>query len=161
MHPTVPLSSATDRAGRYHAAWPVLEAMITGAPDLIAAMANTAAVLHEALGMHWTGFYRVQGEELLLGPFQGPPACERIAHGRGVCGTAWAQDRTVVVPDVEQFAGHIACSALSRSEVVVPVRDPQGRIIAVLDIDSTRLNDFGPVDTEHLERLCALLGTRA
>ena len=124
--------------------------------DIIANMANMAAMLHETFGFWWTGFYRVIGNELVLGPFQGPLACTRIAYGRGVCGTAWKERRTVVVPDVEQFPGHIACSAASRSEIVVPVvRD--GEITAVLDIDSVRLDTFDQTDAEFLNRMVEML----
>ena len=124
--------------------------------DVIANMANMAAMLHETFGFWWTGFYRVIGNELVLGPFQGPLACTRIAYGRGVCGTAWKERRTVVVPDVEQFPGHIACSAASRSEIVVPVvRD--GEVIAVLDIDSVHLDTFDHTDAEFLNRMVEML----
>lgn len=124
--------------------------------DVIANMANMAAMLHETFGFWWTGFYRVIGNELVLGPFQGPLACTRIAYGRGVCGTAWKERRTVVVPDVEQFPGHIACSAASRSEIVVPVvRD--GEVTAVLDIDSVHLDTFDQTDAEFLNRMVEML----
>lgn len=124
--------------------------------DVIANMANMAAMLHETFGFWWTGFYRVIGNELVLGPFQGPLACTRIAYGRGVCGTAWKERRTMVVPDVEQFPGHIACSAASRSEIVVPViRD--GEITAVLDIDSVHLDTFDQMDAEFLNRMVEML----
>ena len=124
--------------------------------DVIANMANMAAMLHETFGFWWTGFYRVIGDELVLGPFQGPLACTRIAYGRGVCGTAWKEHRTVVVPDVEQFPGHIACSAASRSEIVVPVfRD--GEVVAVLDIDSAELNTFDETDAENLNKMVNFL----
>jgi GAF domain-containing protein len=125
--------------------------------DLIAAMANLSAALHQAFGWHWIGFYRVLGAELVLGPFQGPVACSRIGHGKGVCGTAWAEERTLIVPDVDKFPGHIACSPLSKSEIVVPIQDRQGRIAAVLDIDSDRPDDFSEVDAIALNRLCGLL----
>lgn len=124
--------------------------------DIIANMANMAAMLHETFGFWWTGFYRVIGNELVLGPFQGPLACTRIAYGRGVCGTAWKERRTVVVPDVEQFPGHIACSAASRSEIVVPVVR-SGEITAVLDIDSVRLDTFDQTDAEFLNRMVEML----
>lgn len=124
--------------------------------DIIANMANMAAMLHETFGFWWTGFYRVIGNELVLGPFQGPLACTRIAYGRGVCGTAWKERRTVVVPDVEQFPGHIACSAASRSEIVVPVVR-NGEITAVLDIDSVRLDTFDQTDAEFLNRMVEML----
>ena len=132
-----------------------IEALVSGETDLIANMANVAAVLHEAFGFWWTGFYRVVGEELVLGPFQGPMACTRIARGRGVCGTAWQRGETIVVEDVEQFPGHIACSAMSRSEIVVPIF-AGGKIVAVLDIDSEHLATFDATDKEWLERIVAL-----
>ncbi len=120
--------------------------------DGIANMANMAAMLHETFGFWWTGFYRVINGELVLGPFQGPLACTRIAFGRGVCGTAWKEQKTMVVPDVELFPGHIACSSASRSEIVVPVFK-DGEVTAVLDIDSAELNTFDETDKEYLEQL--------
>jgi len=132
------------------------EGLLTGETDPVANMANLAALLHQELGFWWTGFYRVEGEELVLGPFQGPVACTRIARGRGVCGTAWAQKRTIVVPDVEQFPGHIACSALSRSEIVVPIWH-QGSIVAVLDIDSKEIGTFDDTDRKYLEKIASLI----
>ncbi len=127
-----------------------------GESDVVACMANLAALVHEAMGFWWTGFYRVVEGELLLGPFQGPVACVHIGYGRGVCGTAWKERRTVVVPDVEQFPGHIACSSLSRSEIVVPVMQG-GEVVAVLDIDSRDLNTFDDTDSRWLEQIVALL----
>ena len=120
---------------RYEALLPQIKAVVEEEADLIANMANLAAMLHETFGFWWTGFYRVEGEELVLGPFQGPMACTRIRKGRGVCGTAWLKEETQVVPDVDKFPGHIACSSASRSEIVVPVWKGE-EIIAVLDIDS-------------------------
>ena len=114
---------------RYDAVFAQVKALCRGEEDWVALWANAAAVLHAAFGWWWTGFYRVVGEELVLGPFQGPVACIRIPFGRGVCGTAWKEDRTVVVPDVEQFPGHIACSSLSRSEIVVPVKSASGTVL--------------------------------
>lgn len=128
-------------------------ALLEGETDVIAKMANIAAVLHETFGFWWTGFYRVAGDELVLGPFQGPVACMHIPFGKGVCGTAWKRNETVVVPDVEQFPGHIACSSASRSEVVVPVHGPDGAVTAVLDIDSDRLATFDEEDKVWLERI--------
>jgi GAF domain-containing protein len=122
--------------------------------DSIATMANVVAAIHETMGFFWTGFYRVVGIELVLGPFQGPVACTRIAYGRGVCGTAWKQGQTIVVPDVEQFPGHIACSSLSRSEIVVPVLNRIGSVVAVLDIDSKELSTFDDTDRQYLENIC-------
>ena len=128
-------------------------ALLEGETDVIAKMANIAAVLHGTFGFWWTGFYRVAGDELVLGPFQGPVACMHIPFGKGVCGTAWKRNETVVVPDVEQFPGHIACSSASRSEIVVPVHGPDGAVAAVLDIDSDRLATFDEEDKVWLERI--------
>lgn len=130
--------------------------IVAGEEDVVANMANLAAMIHQTFGFWWTGFYRVVGEELVLGPFQGPIACTRIAYGRGVCGTAWQRGETVVVSDVEQFPGHIACSSLSRSEIVVPIRKGDN-IVAVLDIDSEHLATFDDVDRVWLERMVLLL----
>lgn len=141
---------------RYEALLPQIKAVIEDESDLIANMANVAAMLHETFGFWWTGFYRVVGEELVLGPFQGPMACTRIKKGRGVCGTARQQEETQVVPDVNKFPGHIACSSLSRSEIVVPVRQGED-IIAVLDIDSAELNTFDHTDRHFLEEIVSML----
>jgi GAF domain-containing protein len=119
-------------------------------------MANVASMIHYTFGFWWTGFYRVEGNELILGPFQGPLACTRIAFGRGVCGTAWRDEQTIVVPDVELFEGHIACSSASRSEIVVPLCH-EGAIIGVLDIDSCDVGTFDSIDQEWLERIVALV----
>ncbi|MBR3725693.1 MAG: peptide-methionine (S)-S-oxide reductase MsrA [Bacteroidales bacterium] len=132
-----------------------IQSLLDGETDSIARMANTAALLHETFRFWWTGYYRVEGDELLLGPFQGPVACMHIPIGKGVCGTAWQQNRTLVVPDVEQFPGHIACSAASRSEIVVPVRS-DGKVVAVLDIDSQHLATFDYCDRHWLEQVVAL-----
>ena len=134
-----------------------LAALLEGETDGVAKMANLAAVLHETFGFWWTGFYRVAGEELVLGPFQGPVACMHIPFGRGVCGTAWQRNETVVVPDVEAFPGHIACSSASRSEIVVPVHGEGGAVTAVLDIDSDKLATFDDVDRTWLEKIVELL----
>ena len=141
---------------RYEALLPQIKAVIEDESDLIANMANVAAMLHETFGFWWTGFYRVVGEELVLGPFQGPMACTRIKKGRGVCGTAWQQEETQVVPDVDKFPGHIACSSLSRSEIVVPVKQGED-MIAVLDIDSAELNTFDHTDRHFLEEIVSML----
>ena len=133
-----------------------IEALVAGESDTIANMANIAAMIHYTFGFWWTGFYRVAGDELVLGPFQGPLACSRIHYGRGVCGTAWKEQTTQVVPDVELFPGHIACSSLSRSEIVVPVWQGE-EIVAVLDIDSEHLATFDEVDRVWLEKIVALL----
>ncbi len=157
MSEQLSLPATGDRAELYGVLAPQVRELLVDEQDVIAAMANMSAALREAFGWHWIGFYRVVGAELVLGPFQGPVACGRIGHGKGVCGTAWAEEKVLIVPDVEEFPGHIACSALSRSEIVIPVRDRSGRIAAVLDIDSTKLADFGEEDADALSRLCALL----
>lgn len=155
---------------KYRSLLPQIAAVVDGEPDLIANMANVASMLHETFRFWWTGFYRVlpapaeavgatkdaQNEVLVLGPFQGPLACVRIRKGKGVCGTAWAEGRTVVVPDVEEFPGHIACSSASRSEIVVPLIR-EGKVIGVLDIDSAELATFDDVDAHYLEQVAALL----
>ena len=138
---------------------PQIESVVNGESDMVANMANIAAILHETFGFWWTGFYRVEGKELILGPFQGPVACMHIPFGRGVCGSAWKQRTTLVVPDVEKFPGHIACSSLSRSEIVVPVFSPDGEIVAVLDIDSKELCTFDEIYRQHLETICQFLFT--
>lgn len=140
---------------KYEQLLPQVCSLIEGEHDEVAVMSNVVAALHEAMGFFWTGFYRVKDGELLVGPFQGPTACFHIAYGRGVCGTAWKTGLTQVVPDVELFPGHIACSALSRSEIVVPLTDNKGEIRAVLDIDSKEVGTFDSTDQEQLERLCA------
>lgn len=140
----------------YEELLPQIEALLSGESDVIANLANLSAVLREAFGFFWVGFYLVREEHLVLGPFQGSLACTRIAKGKGVCGTAWAQDQTLIVPDVELFEGHIACSSLSRSEIVVPVRN-RGKVVAVLDVDSDRVEAFDETDALFLERITALL----
>ena len=141
---------------KYALLYKQIAALIEGESDTIANMANIAAMIHFTFNFWWTGFYRVCDKELVLGPFQGPLACSRIAYGRGVCGTAWKEQKTQVVPDVEQFPEHIACSSLSRSEIVVPVWDNE-KVIAVLDIDSEHLATFDSVDQEWLEKIVGLL----
>lgn len=131
--------------------------LVEGENDTIANMANIAAMIHTTFNFWWTGFYRVVGDELILGPFQGPLACSRIRFGRGVCGTAWKKHATQVVPDVELFPGHIACSNASRSEIVVPVFGKDGSVTAVLDIDSEHLATFDDTDKEWLERIVKVL----
>lgn len=140
----------------YQSLLPQVQGLLSGESDPFANMANLVAILHQEMGFWWTGFYRVEEEELVLGPFQGPIACTRIAYGRGVCGTAWKEKRTVVVPDVEQFPGHIACSALSKSEIVVPVWH-KNKITAVLDIDSKDLGTFDDIDRKYLEQMAGLV----
>lgn len=141
---------------KYQEIIPQIQSLIAGETDLIANLANIAAVLHEAFRFWWTGFYLVKGKELVLGPFQGPIACTRIPYNKGVCGTAWAKDETVIVPNVHEFPGHIACSSASKSEIVVPIRQ-NGEIIAVLDIDSAEYNTFDAIDKKYLEQIFAYI----
>lgn len=145
-----------DKCNKYSVLYEQIKSLTDGEDDLIANMANISSMIHQTFGFWWTGFYRVRGSELVLGPFQGPLACSRIPFGRGVCGTAWKETATVIVPDVDAFPGHIACSSASRSEIVVPVFDDE-KVIAVLDIDSAELNTFDSVDKEWLEKICSLL----
>jgi GAF domain-containing protein len=142
-----------ERHEAYEAALREIRAVTEGERDWVANLANIVAVLIERLPFSWLGFYRVVGEELVLGPFQGPPACVRIARGRGVCGVAWDRDETRVVADVHAFEGHIACDPRSRSEVVVPLHRSDGAVWGVLDVDSHRLDDFAPADVEGLEKI--------
>ena len=144
------------KADKYQEVYKAIESVVCGESDQIANMANTAALLHEAFGFWWTGFYIVKGDQLVLGPFQGPVACTRIGFGKGVCGTAWKRRETIVVPDVHQFPGHIACSSLSQSEIVVPMFQ-NDNIYAVLDIDSKDLSTFDETDKEWLEKIVRLL----
>ncbi len=153
-------AQAVGKQELYDSVVPQIKYLVEGETDFVANLANVAAVLKEYFGFFWVGFYLVKpspkgGEELVLGPFQGPVACTRIAYGRGVCGTAWKEGRTIVVEDVEKFPGHIACSSLSRSEIVVPLRTPDGNIFGVLDIDSKDVGTFDAVDQAGLEKLAA------
>lgn len=145
-----------DKCNKYSVLYEQIKSLTDGEDDPVANMANISSMIHQTFGFWWTGFYRVSGSELVLGPFQGPLACSRIPFGRGVCGTAWKEAATVIVPDVDAFPGHIACSSASRSEIVVPVFDDE-KVIAVLDIDSAELNTFDSVDKEWLEKICSLL----
>lgn len=149
--------SGGTKAERYTALFPQVESLLHSETDEVANLANVAAALKETFGFFWVGFYRVSGDELVLGPFQGPVACTRIHRGRGVCGTAWQEARTLVVPDVDAFPGHIACSSLSRSEIVVPLTDDAGKVWGVLDVDSNELNAFDEVDARFLEDVGRLL----
>ena len=147
----------TDRASLYKALFPQVKALLAGERDPVAAMANFCAAVQQVFHWHWTGFYRVLDGQLVVGPFQGPIACSPIAHGKGVCGTAWAEGRVLTVPDVDAFPGHIVCSSASRSEIVLPLRGRGGEVSAVFDVDSAVLNDFGPVDERGLAELCSLI----
>jgi GAF domain-containing protein len=141
---------------KYLALIPQIKGLLDGEPDYIANLANVAAALKEQFGWLWVGFYLVKGDELVLGPFQGPVACTRIRKGRGVCGSSWATAETLIVPDVEKFPGHIACSSLSRSEIVVPLFQ-NGNVSAVLDVDSTELNFFDETDKIYLTEIVKLI----
>lgn len=141
---------------QYESLLPQIKGLLEGEPDLIANLANVAAALKEQFGWFWVGFYLVKGDELVLGPFQGPVACTRIKKGRGVCGSSWAKGETLVVPDVEKFPGHIACSSLSKSEIVLPLYQ-NGEITGVLDVDSAALNAFDETDKLYLEKIIRLI----
>lgn len=150
------ITTSTDKAEQYTTLIPQIEALLYGEPDLVANLANVAAALKEQFNWFWVGFYLVKNNELVLGPFQGPVACTRIGLGKGVCGAARQQAKTLVVPDVEAFPGHIACSSLSRSEIVVPVFK-NGEVVAVLDVDSEHLDQFNDVDAQYLEQIVKLV----
>ena len=147
---------AGSKTEQYESVIPQIKALIEGEPDLVANLANVVAALKEQFGWFWVGFYLVKENELVLGPFQGPVACTRIRKGRGVCGTSWANAETLIVPDVEAFPGHIACSSLSKSEIVVPVIR-NDNVIAVLDVDSDALNSFDETDKKYLEETISLI----
>lgn len=149
--------STGDKEQRYQELLPQIEGLLSGEDDLIANMANMVAALQMTFNWLWVGFYIVRGEQLVLGPFQGPIACTRINKGKGVCGTAWQSGEIQLVPDVEQFPGHIACSSLSKSEIVLPVRNTLGEIIAVLDVDSEMLNQFDEIDARYLTQIIKLI----
>lgn len=155
MAETLALDTTLTKAAQYQQLLPQIAALTSDEPDQTANLANTAAALRQAFGFFWVGFYLVKGDELVLGPFQGPIACTRIRHGRGVCGASWAQAQTLLVPDVEAFPGHIACSSESKSEIVVPILK-NGQVVAVLDVDSDQLNDFDHDDQAALEQLMEL-----
>ena len=145
--------SGTSKEERYQTLLPQIEALVSGETDLVANLGNISASLKETFGFFWVGFYWVKNDELVLGPFQGSVACTRIAKGRGVCGTAWETKEIQLVPDVDAFPGHIACSSLSKSEVVIPVIQ-NDEVIAVLDVDSDQLDDFDEVDVKYLSKIC-------
>ncbi|GAA4331308.1 GAF domain-containing protein [Flaviaesturariibacter amylovorans] len=148
--------SSGSKEEQYRDLIPQIKGLIEGEPDLVANLANVAAALKEQFGWFWVGFYLVKGEELVLGPFQGPVACTRIRKGRGVCGSSWAEARTLIVPDVEAFPGHIACSSLSRSEIVVPIIR-NNTVLGVLDVDSSALDTYDETDRRFLEEIVSLI----
>jgi GAF domain-containing protein len=157
MAETLHIPQTSNRQVIYDSLIPQIEALITGETDLIANLANIAAALKEAFGFFWIGFYLVREDQLVLGPFQGPIACTRIAFHKGVCGAAYTRRETILVPDVETFPGHIACSSASKSEVVVPIFDQAGKVIMVLDVDSDQLDDFTEIDVAGLEAVGRLI----
>ena len=157
MEITFNFTPGIDKATRYQEFIPQLALLIEDEHEEVSVLANVSAALKECFGWFWIGFYLVRNEQLILGPFQGSTACYRIRKGRGVCGTAWAEARTQVVPDVELFPGHIACSSLSRSEIVVPLYDKNGQVSAVLDIDSEHLATFDDTDKLYLEEVCRII----
>lgn len=148
------------KSEKYEALLPQIESLIAYETSLTANLANVSAALREAFGWWWVGFYLVDGEELVLGPFQGPVACTRIRFGRGVCGTAWKEAKSQLVPDVEKFPGHIACSSASVSEIVIPVIDKNGKVLAVLDVDSERYDVLDETDVHYLEKLVAMVAEK-
>lgn len=152
MNSSLQYSKKASKTVRYEEILPQIKSLVEFETDMIANMANICAVLKEVFDFFWVGFYLVKGEELVLGPFQGPLACTHIAKGKGVCGTAWEQAHTLIVPNVDQFEGHIACSSLSRSEIVVPVFG-NNEIIAVLDVDSDQPDDFDETDAQYLRKI--------
>lgn len=151
------IPQTADRQAIYDSLIPQIAALIEGETDLIANLANVAAALKEAFGFFWVGFYLKKDNQLVLGPFQGPIACTRIAFNKGVCGAAYTRKETILVPDVELFPGHIACSSASKSEVVVPVFSADGEVSMVLDVDSDQLNDFNDIDVKGLDKIAALI----
>lgn len=157
MAETLVLPKTAHRQELYESLLPQLRALTDGEPDLIANLANISAALKEAFGFFWVGFYLKKGNQLVLGPFQGPIACTRIQFDKGVCGASYSRKETILVPDVELFPGHIACSSASKSELVVPVFDKTGAVAMVLDVDSDQLNDFSEVDVRELEKIAALI----
>ncbi|MDD3079483.1 MAG: GAF domain-containing protein [Paludibacter sp.] len=157
MAETLHIDRAVGKAEKYQSLLPQIEALINGEKDQTANLANISAVLHDAFGWWWVGFYLVRNDELVLGPFQGPVACTRIRKGKGVCGIAWFKAKSILVPDVEQFSGHIACSSLSVSEIVVPLFNHQGIVAGVLDIDSERYDVLDETDVHYLEQLSEII----
>lgn len=156
MSESLSIPSGSNKEERYLSLLPQIESLLEGEDDLIANLANVSAALKETFGFLWVGFYFVRNDQLVLGPFQGPIACTRIRYGRGVCGTAWKEKRTLVVPDVDLFSGHIACSSASRSEIVVPLTSAN-EVWAVLDIDSNEVQTFDETDAIYLEKLVHLI----
>ena len=157
MAETIAFSKTADRKIIYHEIAPQIAALVEGETDLIANLANVCAVLKEAFGFFWVGFYLKKGDQLVLAPFQGPLACTRIDFDKGVCGHCYTTKQTVIVPDVEKFPGHIACSSASKSEIVLPIFDKSGEVFGVLDVDSDRLADFNETDAQGLQKIVGIV----
>ena len=154
------IQTDASKAEKYDALLPQLKALVDGEEDLIANLANISAALREVFGWWWVGFYWVKGDELVLGPFQGPIACTRIRFGKGVCGTAWKEQKSLLVPDVNTFAGHIACSSSSVAEIVLPIVDANKAVVGVLDVDSEKYDTLDETDVHYLELICQLISTK-
>ncbi|MBX2961575.1 MAG: GAF domain-containing protein [Cyclobacteriaceae bacterium] len=150
------ISNSTDKQQRYETLIPQIEALVSGEPDLIANLSNIVAALKQTMNFFWVGFYVVKNDQLVLGPFQGPIACTRIGLGKGVCGTSWKEKRTIIVPNVDEFPGHIACSSASKSEIVLPAFK-SNEVFLVLDVDSDKLNDFDAVDEKYLDAVMRMV----
>ncbi|HEY5507965.1 MAG TPA: GAF domain-containing protein [Paludibacter sp.] len=154
------IQTDASKAEKYDALLPQLKALVDGEEDLIANLANISAALREVFAWWWVGFYWVKGDELVLGPFQGPIACTRIRFGKGVCGTAWKEQKSLLVPDVNTFAGHIACSSSSVAEIVLPIVDANKAVVGVLDVDSEKYDTLDETDVHYLELICQLISTK-
>lgn len=157
MAENLKIDAHLDKEEKYNQLLPQVSALLADEDDFIAKQANFCAALKYEFDFFWVGFYKVSGDELILGPFQGPVACTRIAKGKGVCGTAWKEEKTIIVPDVDLFPGHIACSSLSKSEIVLPVFDLSGKVALILDIDEIEVNAFDEIDKKYLEQLVRLI----
>ena len=151
------ISESTNKSERYKSLLPQIAALVKGEPDIVANLSNISAALSQSMGFFWVGFYIVKNRELVLGPFQGPIACTRIAFGKGVCGASWKEKKVILVPNVDEFPGHIACSSDSKSEIVLPAFDQNGEVFLVLDIDSDQLDDFDNVDQIWLEKIMKII----
>jgi L-methionine (R)-S-oxide reductase len=159
MAESIFIENELTKGEKYEQLFPQIEALVQGEHDLIANLANIASALKMTFNFFWVGFYLVKNDQLILGPFQGPVACTRIQKGKGVCGSSWSEAKTLIVPDVEAFPGHIACNAASKSEIVVPIFNPQKEVCMVLDIDSDQLNDFDQTDKVYLEKIANLISS--
>lgn len=151
------ITTSLSKEQKYQELYPQIKALVNGETDVVANLANLSAAIKEVFGFLWVGFYLVKDDELVLGPFQGPVACTRIKKGKGVCGKSWEDNKTLIVPDVNQFDGHIACSSLSQSEIVIPLTNNKKEVVGVLDVDSKDLNTFDTIDEQYLKLIIALI----